>query len=56
MTDKRFTDPMQEIVEVIVGSGSDRLILSCGHEIVRTHRVRWGKRTRCHSCRVWNKA
>jgi hypothetical protein len=46
---------MREIAEVIVGAGCDRLILSCGHEIVRSHKPRWGKRTRCHSCRVWHR-
>lgn len=56
MSERRYTDPMRRIVSVHEGAGTDRLTLDCGHEIVRDHRARWGRSTRCFRCRVWNDA
>lgn len=55
MTDPRFTDPLRRVVErVTEGAGSDLIRLECGHEITKDHRPTWeGRRTRCHTCRVW---
>ena len=51
----RYTDTMREIVEIEIGAGCDQLKLSCGHSVVRSHKAKWGKRTRCHhvGCRIW---
>jgi hypothetical protein len=51
LTGRRFTDPLRAIVTVEVGGGCDTLTLECGHRVVRDHKAKHPKRTRCHGCR-----
>lgn len=42
--------PWRQVKTCVHGSGSDLLILECGHERVRNHRSDTPKRARCLSC------
>lgn len=54
MTERARVDPLRVIVDVKKGAGCDTLTLDCGHSVSRDTRHKWGKRTRCHTCRFWN--